>query len=244
MIPHDQLAARIEPFDSFWEAPDDIESGYHRFGRFYRANYLHRLPGDRSARILCVSCGPGYLVQLLGELGYRDVLGIDSFPDKIAWAERRELPCRVARAFEFLDESPDAHFDVIFCEQELNHLTRTEILAFLALCRRKLRPGGLFVCFALNGANPITGAEALAQNFDHFNTFTEYSLRQVLEHSGLADVEVFGLNLYVFPANPFNWVARLVSALYTAFFRASFILYGKKNRIFTKKIGAVGRRNP
>jgi SAM-dependent methyltransferase len=243
MVPHPQ-SALIEPFDSFWEASDDIESGYERFGRFYRVNYLHRLPGERSARILCVSCGPGYLVNLLVGLGYRDVLGIDSFPDKVAWAKSRSLPCEVARAFEFLEQAPDAHWDVIFCEQELNHLTRTEIVAFLTLCQRKLRPGGTFVCFALNGANPLTGAEALAQNFDHFNTFTEYSLRQVLEYAGLADVEVFGLDLYVFPANPLNWVAKLVAALFTAFFRASFVLYGKKNRIFTKKIGAVARRKP
>lgn len=36
----------------------------------------------------------------------------------------------------------------------------------------------------------------------------------------------------------------IVAALFTAFFRASFVLYGKKNRIFTKKIGAVARRKP
>src|SRR3990172_10518782 len=137
---------------------------------------------------------------------------MDSCAGGVCYSTKRGLHCQVARAFEFLDQSPDAGFDVIFCEQELNHLTRTEILAFLDLCQRKLRPGGLFVCFALNGANPITGAEALAQNFDHFNTFTEYSLRQVLEYSGLTDVEVFGLNLYVFPANPLNWMAWLVSA--------------------------------
>ncbi len=90
----------------------------------------------------------------------------------------------------------------------------------------------------MNGANPITGAEALAQNFDHYNTFTEYTMRQVLEHSGFKNVTVFPLNLYVFYKNPLNYVLIGLSALYTLFFRASFILYGKSNKIFTKKIGA------
>ena len=142
-----------------------------------------------------------------------------------------------ARAFEFLemDEEP---FDAIFCEQELNHLTKKEIMHFLSLAWRKLHAGGTLIVHALNGANPITGAEALAQNFDHYNTFTEYTMRQVLEYSNFKDVKVIPLNLYVFWTNPLNYVLILLSALYTLFFRISFILYGKKNKLFTKKIGA------
>ena len=40
----EDLTARMEPFDSFWEAPDDVERGFAKFGAFYRANYLSRLP--------------------------------------------------------------------------------------------------------------------------------------------------------------------------------------------------------
>ncbi|MCJ7590407.1 MAG: class I SAM-dependent methyltransferase [Woeseiaceae bacterium] len=177
-----QLTARIEPFDSFWEAPDDIDKGYRTFGMFYDDNYSQYFPNDKNANILCVSCGPGYLVKLLPDLGYTNVEGIDSFPDKIAYASNRSLNCDVA--FDFLAESSDSSYDMIFCEQELNHLPKNEILEFLSLCKNKIRPHGRFNCFALNGANLITGAEALAQNFDHQNTFTEYSLNQVLEHVG------------------------------------------------------------
>ena len=70
-----------------------------------------------------------------------------------------------------------------------------------------LRNGGTLICHGLNGANPIVGAETLAQNFDHFNTFTAYSLRQVLEYTGFKDIRIFGLHLYVFYKNPMNYVA-------------------------------------
>jgi len=236
-----QLTAMIEPFDSFWEAPDDIERGYRNFGLFYQDNYARSFPEDKDASILCVSCGPGYLVKLLTGKGYTNVTGIDSYPDKVAYATRHGLNCQVAYAFDYLADAADASYDLVFCEQELNHLTKDEILEFLSLCREKIRPGGRFVCFALNGANPITGAEALAQNFDHQNTFTEYSLRQVLQHSGFTDIEVFGLNLYVFYKNPANYVAMFLAWLLTVFFRASYVLYGKKNRLFTKKIAATCR---
>jgi SAM-dependent methyltransferase len=234
-----ELTAQIEPFDSFWEAPDDIEKGYGSFYSFYKHNYMRYFPAARDARILCVSCGPGYALNLLQDLGYTQALGIDSFPDKIAYATRRGLNAHVAFAFDFLEDQADATYDLIWVEQELNHLTKPEILAFLALCRRKLRPGGRLLTFALNGANPITGAEALAQNFDHQNTFTEYTFRQVLKHSGFEDVQVFDLNLYVFFLNPFNYVAWAAAATLAAIFRACYLLYGKKNKLFGKKIAGA-----
>lgn len=235
-----ELTGKIEPFDSFWEGPEDVEKGFRTFGQFYHVNYLKHLPTDRSASILCVSCGPGYFVHLLSEQGYANVLGIDSDPGKVDHARRKGLNCRVERAFQFL-AARRSEFDAIVCEQELNHLTKTEMVGFLGLCRESLRPGGTLLVHGLNGANPITGAEARAQNFDHYNTFTEYSLRQVLEHAGLRDIRVFPLNPYVFYTNPANYVAMAVTGFLTWTFRFLFILYGKSNRIFTKKIGAVCR---
>lgn len=236
-----ELAAQIEAFDSFWEGPENVEKGYRTFSAFYGHNYLKRFPAERTSRILVISCGPGYLVNLLVQNGYTDVLGIDSDAGKIAHAKAKGLNCSQERAFEFLQDRRDS-FDVIFCEQEINHLTKDEIPTFLAIARAALRRDGYLFMHALNGANPITGAEALAQNFDHYNTFTEYTMRQVLGHYGFGRIDVFPLNLYVFWKNPLNYVLMAVSALYTAFFRFSFLLYGKSNKIFTKKIGAVARR--
>ena len=133
-------------------------------------------------------------------------------------------------------------FEAIFCEQELNHLTKEESLEFVRICHQALKPGGILVVHGLNGANPITGAEALAQNFDHYNTFTEYTLNQLLEYRGFEHIEVIPLHLYVFYKNPFNYVAWFASTLLSLLFRGLFILYGKENKIFTKKVAAVCRK--
>ena len=235
------LTASIEPFDSFWEAPENIEKGFARFGQFYRRNYLDRLPKNRASKTLVISCGYGYFVQLLKDAGYSDVLGIDSDPEKVRIATEKGLNCTVESAFAFLENSPGS-YDAIIAEQEINHLTKEEILIFLSLCRKNLAEGGTLMVHSLNGANPITGSEALAQNFDHYNTFTEYSLRQILDYSGFVEVNVFPLNLYVFYGNPLNYVALLADRINTLIFRINFILYGKHNRIFTKKIAAVGKK--
>src|SRR3954454_8336979 len=132
-----RLAARLEPFDSYWQAPKDVESGYAKFAAYYRHNYLKHLPADRKARILVLSCGAGYLVDLLNKEGYRNVAGIDSDPDKVAYAKLRDLACETDEALPFLERSAGgAPYDVIIPEQELNHLTLDEMIDFLALCRR------------------------------------------------------------------------------------------------------------
>lgn len=237
----EDLAAVMEPFDSFWEAPEDMESGYESFAKFYAHNYLPHLPSDRDARILVVSCGPGYFVSLLASRGYTNIVGIDSFPEKVELARQRGLNCHVARVFAFLREAEEP-WDAIVAEQELNHLTKSEIVAFLGEAREALAPGGVLVVHAINGASPLTGSESRAGNFDHFCSFTEYSLHQVLEHTGFAEVRVFALSLYVFWTNPLNYVAWLIDRMNSIFFAFQFKLVGKSARIFTKKIGAAAVR--
>ena len=231
----------MEPFDSYWEGPEDIEKGYRTLAQFYRSNYLKHLPEDRSASVLVVSCGPGYFVKLLAAEGYTNVIGIDSDPEKVEHATVRGLNCIVAEAFPFLVAHPD-RFDLIFCESEINHLTKEEILEFLELCRNSLRQKGTLIFHSMNGANPITGAEGLALNFDHYNTFTEYSMRQILAHTDFEDIKVIPLKLYVFYKNPLNYVGIMVDTVFSLFFRLAFIFYGKSNKLFTKKIAAVARR--
>jgi len=235
------LSAKIERFDTFWEGPEEVQKGYSPFYQFYKKNYLKYIPEDKESGILVVSCGPGYFVNMLKKNGYSNVLGIDSDPEKVKYAKGKNLDCRVGEAFTFLKKNQKP-FDVIFAEQEINHLTKEELLIFFKLCWDNLEKNGTLIIHSLNGANPITGAEALAQNFDHYNTFTEYSLRQVLEYSKFHEITVIPLNLYVFYTNPLNYVGILLDQLNTLFFRLNFILYGKSNRIFTKKIAAVCRK--
>lgn len=236
-----RLSARLEPFDSYWQAPKDVERGYKSFYQYYRYNILPHVPEDRDANILVISAGPGYLIKLLNERGYKNVLGIDSDPEKVKFAEERQLNVRVEEAFPHLEGKSD-EYDVIIGEQELNHLTKQEMLDFLNLAWKSMKPGGTLIVYGINGANPITGSESLAMNLDHFHTFTEYSLRQVLELCNFADIRPFPLKLYVFYKNPANYVGLFVMAILHFTFRILFILYGKGNKIWTKKIGAVAKK--
>jgi 2-polyprenyl-3-methyl-5-hydroxy-6-metoxy-1,4-benzoquinol methylase len=241
MLTKYQLSAKMEPFDSFWQAPEDIEKGYSSFYKLYKDNYLKYMPANKEASILIVSAGPGYFVNMLNQQGYTNVMGIDSDPEKVEYAKEKNLNCIVAEAFPFL-ETNQGKVDVIISEQELNHLTKEEMVTYLNLCWENLVPGGILLVYGLNGANPITGAENLAHNFDHFNLFTEYSLKQVLKYTHFTDIKVIPINLYIFYNNPLNYLLIFMDRLFALFFRLSFMMYGKSVKVLTKKIAAVCRK--
>ena len=232
------LAARLEPFDTYWQAPENVEAGFDSFYAYYKANYLPHMPGNRDASILIISCGPGYLVNTLKRHGYTNVIGIDSDPDKVRYAAARSLNCSVAEAFPYLQQT-EIKYDLIVPEQELNHLTLEEQIEFLQLCRQKLAQDGYIFVYGLNGANPMVGSETLAQNIDHFNTFTEYSLTQLLEVAGYSRIQPLPLKLYVFWKNPLNYVGLAITTLYEMYCRIMFKLYGKNVKILSKKIAAI-----
>lgn len=233
-----KLSARLEPFDTYWQAPEDVESGFDSFYAYYKANYLPYMPEDHNARILVISCGPGYLVNTLHRHGYDNVTGIDSDAEKVKYAEARDLNCSVAEAFPYLAET-DERFDLIVPEQELNHLTIEEQIAFLELCKMRLKKNGYLFVYGLNGANPMVGSETLSQNIDHFNTFTEYSIKQLLEVAGYTRIKPLPLKLYVFWKNPLNYVGLAITTVYEIYCRIMFKLYGKNVRILSKKIAAL-----
>ena len=240
-ITRTKLTAKIEPFDSFWEGPEDVEKGYETFGKFYKHNYLKHFPASKDSKILTISCGPGYMVNMLAQEGYTNVLGIDSDPAKIEHTRKKGLNCIVEEAFPFLERNEDT-YDVIFCECEVNHLSKEEVLDLLQLAQNSLKRGGTLFIHSMNGANPITGAEGLALNYDHYNTFTEQSMRQVLNFMDFEVLNVIPLKLFVFYENPLNYVGIALDNMVTLALRGAFIFYGKSNKLFTKKIAAIYRK--
>jgi len=53
-------------------------------------------------------------------------------------------------------------------------------------------------------------------------------------------VRVFALKLYVFWKNPLNYVGLAVTGTLEFLMRIVFMLYGKKVRVLSKKVAAVG----
>ncbi len=236
-----KLTGTISPWTTFSEGMADIERGYSYYPRQYKRNYSRHLPEDKDAKILVVSAGPGYFVAFLNELGYGNVLGIDTDPSRVAYAHKRDLKVEIAHAFDFLEDSKES-YELIVLEQEINHLTRDEFLHLLALIKPRLTVGGRVVLNATNYANPILSPDHGAHNINHFSGWTTHSLGQAFEHSGYSEVICHGLDNYVLYGNPLNYVAKAFTGLVSILLLVTFRIYGKNESIFTKRMIAAGIR--
>jgi len=234
-----QLTGTYSPWTTFCEGMTDIEKGYSYYPRQYKRNYSRHLPENKDARILVVSAGPGYFVLFLNQLGYHNVVGIDTEPARVEHALKRNLQVEVAHAFDYLADVDD-EYDAIILEQEINHLTRPEFMDFLELAKTRLVKGGCVILNATNYANPITSPDHLAHNLNHFSGWTGHSLRQAFKFSNFDSSDCFPLDNYVLYENPLNYVAKAVTGLISLMLRITFKMYGKSEKIFTKRLIAVG----
>ena len=151
---------------------------------FHLVKILERLaPGKR---VLELGCGAGSLTYLLGQAGF-DARGLELGTAAIEVARAR-FGITVDRG-PLEEQDGLGRFDAIVAVDVLEHLPRP--LATMALCRRRLGPGGLLFlqtpCYRGEGPEwPM-----LLPN-EHLYLFTETSVERMLRQAGFDAVEVGG----------------------------------------------------
>jgi len=144
------------------------------------------------ARVLDAGCATGYLLGLLGEIGFGNLTGVDRSEELVA-AARQNLPSfiviHIADIRDFLSRTPDAAYDVIFFHHVLEHISRDETIPLLREFRRCLAKGGLLNIRTPNASCLLAGY-ACCGDFTHITFFNEYSLVQVLELAGFEPGEI------------------------------------------------------
>jgi SAM-dependent methyltransferase len=115
--------------------------------------------------VLDVGCGPGNITaELARKVDHGSIIGIDIAPSviEIARVEQTEKSANLSFAVGdvYQLEYPDAHFDVVYAHQVLQHLGRP--VDALIEMRRVLKPGGLLAArdgdygaFAWYPADPV-----------------------------------------------------------------------------------------
>jgi len=105
--------------------------------------WLDRIP--KEARILDAGCATGYLLGLLWESGYHNLIGVE-LSEQLAAIARRHLPDEIAivnaDVRDYLAQTPDQTFDVILFYHVLEHISREHTIPLLSEFYRSLKPGG------------------------------------------------------------------------------------------------------
>ncbi|MBI4762499.1 MAG: class I SAM-dependent methyltransferase [Chloroflexota bacterium] len=146
-------------------------------------------PADRSAPVLDVGCGAGNFLFSLQHLGYRDLTGVDLSPEQAALARQWCPEARIieGNVFDVL-QTYSNHFALISGLDVIEHFRKDEVLPFLELVYRALRPGGRLILQTPNAASPWVGSVAYS-DFTHEWFYSPRGLERILGMAGFSGYE-------------------------------------------------------
>lgn len=157
-------------------------------------NYKRYLPKNRDARLLDIGPGFGELLDLLAnDYKYTNVHAVD-LSEEVVNVCNSVVPNSTELTndtIKFLQQRI-GQFDCIFLIHVLEHIPKSDTIAFLTAIHQALAPNGKLIVEVPNVANPVTGMNVRYADFTHQIGFTDRSLMYVLKTASFSDTNVFG----------------------------------------------------
>lgn len=147
------------------------------------------LPENRDASVLDVGCGMGFAMLAAGRLGFRRVYGVEQDPGQFEAARAHGLDVELTDDTTAWLTGRRGAYDVILLLDVLEHIPRSEVLAFLQALRSALAPGGHVVLSTPNANSPVA-CRYRYLDFTHVTSHTESSLIFLARNAGFRTVDV------------------------------------------------------
>jgi len=125
--------------------------------------------------VLDIGCGRGEFLAMLATEGI-SAHGVDSDPGMVERCRALGVEATLADANGYLEGLRDATVGTVFSAQLIEHLPHAELQRMLALSRRKLRGGGLFIAETVN-SHRVSSLKTFWVDLSHQHpTFPEVAL--------------------------------------------------------------------
>ena len=148
---------------------------------------LKNLPRD--ANILDVGCGNGSFIRALKQLEFKHTYGIDLSEEQVQIARQSGIvEVEKADAMMFLDDK-SGQFDAVFCMDLVEHLTKSELVDFMLMILKALKPNGRLYLRTPNMDSPWPHIYA-SGDYTHETLLNATSIRQLLGSIGFVKVDV------------------------------------------------------
>lgn len=150
--------------------------------------YLRKwMPVDRGSLILDAGCGGGNLLAYFRRRGYLNLRGVDISPEQVCLARRVTSAVQQTNILEYLDTTAE-QFDLVTAMDVVEHFTKDELLRFLELCRKVIKPAGRIIIQTPNPGSPF-GGEVRYGDLTHEQALVPTLLSRLLAFKGFEHVE-------------------------------------------------------
>ena len=166
---------------------DSNEADYRRWALAAKARLRGWLPKDKNAACLDLGCGPGNVLYLLSQEGYRNICGVDVSPEQAEVAKRICANVTCADAKDYLEGFRE-NFNLIIAFDMIEHFQKDELLELFDDMKKALKPGGTLIVQTPNAESPW-GLMHRYHDFTHELAFDPHSLHHILDIEGFTNFE-------------------------------------------------------
>jgi SAM-dependent methyltransferase len=166
---------------------EDLYRGSEDEIRERMADYVARFAG--ATDVLDVGCGRGEFLELLRDAGI-PARGVDLNTEMVERCLAKGLDVISGDALAYLAELPDASLGGIIACQVVEHLQPDDLLRFIELAARRLRPGSVIVLETINPASWIAFFESYIRDLTHARPVHPDTLRYLLIANGFQQAEI------------------------------------------------------
>ena len=218
---------------------------FKHMAKVNRSLFKQYLPEDKNAAIVDLGCGFGRFLWFLQHEGYYRACRVDRSEPMLALAKQKGTENLIlADVFDYLPQH-EGEFDFIHSADVIEHFKKPEVLEFLELIWKALKPGGRVIIQTANSSS-LFGSH-LADEFTQETHFGALGLGEVLVLSGFAEVVVKGREpVVVSLGSAVRWLVwKVVKVLLKFYLLAeggiSWRLW-EEERVLEWRIYAVGRK--
>lgn len=157
----------------------NIKSDYEIYARKLLP-LLNEFP--KTASLIDLGCGSGYILQFLKKNGFQNLYGIDISEEQIKKAKQKGLNTEVKDIFDLL-ETENKKYDIVFALDFIEHFHKNELLDILLGIKNILNENGALIIRTPNGQGLFPG-KIVFGDLTHLTIFNPNSLGQILRAVG------------------------------------------------------------
>jgi O-antigen chain-terminating methyltransferase len=182
-------SAEAEGFNPWYSAErfeDEFRGGHDEMLARYR-DLAERFVGCDP--VLDLGCGRGEFLELLDEKGV-EAWGVDIDAELVAAAAKRGVKVSHAEGLRALSNLDDASLGGLAAIQVVEHLSAQQLIDFVALAARKVRPGGKVCAETINPQSLYTFAHSFYLDPTHLRPVHPAYLMFLFREAGFAEVQI------------------------------------------------------